>query len=66
MSNRKDRGRKRKVDKEDGGGDGETEEDVTGSDYGKTHAKDPKYATWTPPVGQTGDGRTHLNDKLGY
>ncbi|CAL4171507.1 unnamed protein product, partial [Meganyctiphanes norvegica] len=26
----------------------------------------PEYSTWTPPVGQTGDGRTSLNDKLGY
>ena len=24
------------------------------------------YDNWTPPVGQTGDGRTALNDKLGY
>ena len=23
-------------------------------------------ATWTAPAGQTGDGRTALNDKLGY
>jgi len=27
---------------------------------------DPKYATWLPPSGQTGDGRTSLNDKYGY
>lgn len=25
-----------------------------------------QYETWTPPKGQTGDGRTALNDKLGY
>jgi hypothetical protein len=24
------------------------------------------FETWTPPVGQTGDGKTHLNDKYGY
>ncbi|XP_077138183.1 kanadaptin isoform X2 [Ranitomeya variabilis] len=27
---------------------------------------DPDYCVWTPPTGQTGDGRTHLNEKFGY
>ncbi|XP_075451512.1 kanadaptin isoform X4 [Ascaphus truei] len=27
---------------------------------------DPDYCVWTPPSGQTGDGKTHLNDKYGY
>ncbi|XP_076463473.1 kanadaptin-like [Babylonia areolata] len=27
---------------------------------------DPNYAMWMPPQGQSGDGRTSLNDKLGY
>ncbi|KAF3844593.1 hypothetical protein F7725_007756 [Dissostichus mawsoni] len=27
---------------------------------------DPDYCVWLPPTGQSGDGRTHLNDKFGY
>ncbi|XP_035023136.1 kanadaptin [Hippoglossus stenolepis] len=27
---------------------------------------DPDYSVWMPPADQTGDGRTHLNDKYGY
>ncbi|CAL1536937.1 unnamed protein product [Lymnaea stagnalis] len=27
---------------------------------------DPNYAMWLPPTEQSGDGRTSLNDKLGY
>ncbi|KAM8945380.1 kanadaptin [Pelodytes ibericus] len=27
---------------------------------------DPDYSVWTPPAGQTGDGKTHLNQKYGY
>ncbi|XP_047467211.1 kanadaptin [Mugil cephalus] len=27
---------------------------------------DPDYSVWMPPKDQTGDGRTHLNDKYGY
>ncbi|XP_035530019.1 kanadaptin [Morone saxatilis] len=27
---------------------------------------DPDYCVWMPPTGQTGDGRTALNDKYGY
>ncbi|XP_019960393.2 kanadaptin [Paralichthys olivaceus] len=27
---------------------------------------DPDYSVWMPPAGQSGDGRTHLNDKYGY
>ena len=33
----------------------------------KLDADDPnEYVEWTPPKGQKGDGRTHLNDKFGY
>ncbi|KAE8600262.1 hypothetical protein XENTR_v10013158 [Xenopus tropicalis] len=27
---------------------------------------DPDYSVWMPPTGQTGDGKTHLNEKYGY
>ncbi|XP_056446264.1 kanadaptin [Gadus chalcogrammus] len=27
---------------------------------------DPDYCVWLPPTGQSGDGRTHLNEKFGY
>jgi hypothetical protein len=55
---RGDRGRKRrKVDGE------ETDSSSHKSGYDQ---HDEKYAVWMPPSGQTGDGRTRLNDKLGY
>ncbi|XP_051140841.1 uncharacterized protein LOC127258162 isoform X2 [Andrographis paniculata] len=28
--------------------------------------EDPDYSSWVPPDGQTGDGRTSLNERLGY
>ncbi|KYO43455.1 kanadaptin [Alligator mississippiensis] len=27
---------------------------------------DPDYCMWMPPAGQSGDGKTHLNEKYGY
>lgn len=30
------------------------------------NSSDPDYAMWLPPNNQTGDGKTHLNDKYGY
>lgn len=40
---------------------------VMGTEYKPSGSEDADlYATWTPPVNQTGDGRTALNDKLGY
>ncbi|XP_038250392.1 kanadaptin [Dermochelys coriacea] len=27
---------------------------------------DPDYCVWMPPAGQSGDGKTHLNEKYGY
>ena len=34
--------------------------------YNQLASEDDKYQTWVPPKGQTGDGRTSLNEKLGY
>lgn len=36
---------------------------VLGSRYPED---DPDYCVWTPPAGQSGDGKTHLNEKYGY
>ncbi|XP_037798611.1 kanadaptin-like [Penaeus monodon] len=34
--------------------------------YPKFDEDSPNYDNWVPPAQQTGDGRTSLNDKLGY
>ncbi|XP_042880061.1 kanadaptin-like isoform X2 [Penaeus japonicus] len=34
--------------------------------YPRFDEDNPNYDTWVPPARQTGDGRTSLNDKLGY
>lgn len=33
---------------------------------GDYNTEDPDYAVWLPPENQSGDGKTHLNAKLGY
>eukprot|EP00088_Acartia_fossae_P013771 TRINITY_DN17284_c0_g1_i6.p1 TRINITY_DN17284_c0_g1~~TRINITY_DN17284_c0_g1_i6.p1 ORF type:complete len:800 (-),score=259.20 TRINITY_DN17284_c0_g1_i6:145-2544(-) len=56
---RGDRGSKRKKREV------EAEEEEEKDQYYKV-GMDSKYDVWVPPAGQTGDGRTSLNDKLGY
>lgn len=66
---RKNRGRKRRGPASDidhtNDGDIDDSSTVVPGDYDDSLA-DEKYATWMPPQGQSGDGRTNLNDKLGY
>ena len=57
---RGDRGARRKRKP----GEGEEDEEKK-DDYYKI-GMDRKYDVWVPPSGQSGDGRTSLNDKLGY
>jgi hypothetical protein len=35
-------------------------------DSTKTHEDKKTFITWLPPEGQSGDGKTHLNEKFGY
>ena len=55
---RGDRGSRRKTKPED---PSETQQDQ----YYKL-GMDSKYDVWVPPSDQSGDGKTSLNDKLGY
>ncbi|XP_022188769.2 kanadaptin [Nilaparvata lugens] len=42
-------------------------EKMPNNDFKRYDSEENDSSTeWTPPVGQTGDGRTHLNDKFGY
>lgn len=34
--------------------------------FSNQYEEDFNNIVWTPPTGQTGDGRTSLNDKFGY
>ncbi|KAJ2130807.1 hypothetical protein GGH19_000469 [Coemansia sp. RSA 1807] len=48
---------------------GPTREDIeqnAGSKHTKTSFTTDSDATWQPPAGQTGDGKTTLNEKYGY
>jgi len=46
---------------------GEDERNGKKSKVGDGYSEDdPDYAVWLPPQGQSGDGKTHLNEKLGY
>ncbi len=67
---RGDRGRKRRKAEEEEDSkkkskskEGEEEEELD-ADY--ADVCDPDYAVWKPPQGQSGDGRTSLNEKYGY
>ena len=59
---KRSRGRKRRI-RDDDNPDADDETPL-GGDYNTADTE--KFAVWMPPEGQTGDGRTRLNDKLGY
>jgi hypothetical protein len=44
----------------------QTEQQIEDTATVERRADPIKFATWLPPAQQTGDGRTSLNDKLGY
>jgi hypothetical protein len=58
---RGDRGTKRRAKKIDP----EEDDENAGDSYYKV-GMDRKYDVWMPPQNQSGDGKTSLNDKLGY
>ena len=39
---------------------------IYGAPTKPNYKPEKEFVDWTPPQGQTGDGRTALNDKLGY
>ncbi|KAK1272621.1 hypothetical protein QJS04_geneDACA007793 [Acorus gramineus] len=49
-----------------GEGSSRTTKRVLGPEKPAFLERDPEYESWVPPEGQSGDGRTALNERYGY